>query len=166
MGLIDSVRKPAVGGTLAGAILLTAVVYGVLFGSGEPTGPKEEVSYWYYDVSEKKLFEGPTNQFAPIASPSGGEGVRAYVYSCSDCSDETSWFIGYLFKNSDGAKKLLVESADMTGGPNYQTWYDGQLVRAEEGDEWVNIHTKEGTEIKSAASKKCSGKAIECRIEK
>ena len=54
----------------------------------------------------------------------------------------------------------------MTGGANYKAWYDGQLVRSETGDKWINIHEPEGAAIRKSANEKCNGKAIECRIER
>lgn len=166
MSIRDQLRKPAVGGSLAGGVLVFAVVYAVFFSEPEYTGPKKEVNHHYWDLQEKKLFPGPTDQYPPIKAPSGGEGVRAYVYSCSDCADKESHVVGYLFKNSDEAKALLVAEADMTGGENYQTWYDGQLVRPVDDGDWVNIHSDEGKAIVKEAKGKCgASKPIECRIE-
>jgi hypothetical protein len=166
MSLRDLLQKPAVGGGAAAALIVGAVVYTVFFSGPDYTGPKVETAYHYYDLKSKQFFEGPMDKFSPIAAPSGGEGVRAYVFSCSDCADTASRFTAYLFKNSEAAKKLLEDSADMTGGANYKAWYDGQLVSKPEGGEWVNIHSPEGVAIAGTAKAKCGEKAVECRIEK
>ncbi len=166
MSLRDLLQKPAVGGGTAVALIVGAVVYTVFFSGPDYTGPKVETAYHYFDLKSNQLIEGPMDKFAPITAPSGGEGVRAYVYSCGDCADPASRFIAYFFKNSPAAKKLLEDSADMTGGENYKAWYDGQLVRKPDGEEWVNIHSPEGVAIAGAAKARCGDKAVECRIER
>lgn len=38
--------------------------------------------FWYLDMDTGKLFLGDTKALPPIASPSGGLGVRAHIYGC------------------------------------------------------------------------------------
>lgn len=93
-------KHPAIGTAAAIVTVLLSAVY-VVSRSGimrtRPTGTG--VTVYFYDLSSGELFVGPLDLIETgIVAPSGGEGVRAYVYSCSDCADPGSRFIGHLHR--------------------------------------------------------------------
>lgn len=92
--------------------ILLPVLLAILFASVGVTvypylrrGPRYEgpATAFYYDLGDGQLFEGPIDRPPPIRPPSGATqsngspgGVRAYVFSCGECKDASSRFVGYL----------------------------------------------------------------------
>jgi hypothetical protein len=70
---------------------------------------------YYYDLTNGQLFADDQYAFPPIPAPSGKKtpdgrdaGVRAYVFSCGDCNDEKTRFIGYLETLTPEAKETII----------------------------------------------------------
>lgn len=57
-------------------------------GGGAGGGGRSDVAVWFYDLQAKQLFQADPDDVPPIEAPSGGEGVRAYVYSCGACTQD------------------------------------------------------------------------------
>lgn len=117
---------------------------------------------YFYDLNTKKLFVGKSNQYAPIATPDGGDrGVRAYVFSCGDCGDESQQFIGYLEMFKPEAKKFFENPESFTPEQlaNQPDLYEeGRLVRAEaENAKWVNANSMDGMKLADLAYTRCNG---------
>ena len=83
----------------------------------------EPVPVYFYDLNTGQLFPGMSSDVPPIPAPSGGlvlnnqvterpAGVKAYVYSCTDCEDESSQFIGWLEMYTPDVKAQLENPQD------------------------------------------------------
>lgn len=94
------------------------------FASGGPgISPIGGLAY-FYDLSTHELFAEENTHFSPFAAPSGGQAVRALVFSCGDCAVEADRHIGHLQRFTDDAlsqlhdaggnvtSELLVEMSD------------------------------------------------------
>jgi hypothetical protein len=69
--------------------------------------PRVSSDVYYLDLGTGQLFADDAAAIAPIDAPSGtGAGVRAYVFSCNDCSDEQQRFTGWLERHIPSAKRL------------------------------------------------------------
>ncbi len=118
---------------------------------------------YMYDVEANQLFSGSSDDIPPIAAPSGKIGVRAYVFSCTDCSVESERFLGYLEMYTPEAKTRLQRAAtgvaDLDLDDDY-TWLEqGHLVRDPAQDVWVPESSDSGIEIVTQAYEKCGGES-------
>jgi len=87
-----------------GLILVAAVIFVI----GRVRRPGHAiVGEMYYDLGSRELFVGPSDVLAPIEAPSGGEGVRAFVFACGQCADPFKGEIAYLVKYPDDAKRQI-----------------------------------------------------------
>src|SRR5262245_34979152 len=84
------------------AVSLAVLIYQVRGRTGGSPG-----LVYFYDVNSTssvpldRLFSAKSDEVPPIRGPSDSPdsapgGVRAWVFSCGDCSDRSSMFIGYL----------------------------------------------------------------------
>ena len=74
------------------AVVMLVCALGYLVMSNTQSGPRGPKNYWFYDLEDKELFAASIESVAPIEAPSGGEGVRAFVYGCGDCEDlQIAW---------------------------------------------------------------------------
>lgn len=79
---------------------------------------KGPATAFYYDLGNGQLFDGPIDQPPPIKPPSGATqsdgspgGVRAYVFSCGECKDPLSRFVGYLLTQMSAETSESTDSA-------------------------------------------------------
>ena len=156
MSVRETINKnPTVGFGVVGGVMAIAVMFSVMFlTAGDDTG---SLVYddWYYDLESKKLFKATLGQTPPIDAPSGpNKGARAYVYSCTDCSDASSRFIGYLEFLTPESK---AAESDREKDDIYRA---GHMVRLEkDGDnEWVGLYTPAGEKVVDWAIEHCKGK--------
>lgn len=157
MGLMDTLRKPAVGGPVAGLVLVIAIVLGVM-NSGDDPMPTRAGDY-YFDIETSKVFVADASQLPPIAAPSGaGNGMKAYVFSCSDCGDASSHFVAYIEKYSEEAKAVMGdrEKLDIVD--------KGHQLRAGDGGEWVLASSEEGQKLISSPPATCKAKGGKTQI--
>jgi hypothetical protein len=119
---------------------------------------------WFYDLGSGKLFRAKSTAVPPIDAPSGvlidGEpaGVRARVFACGDCNDESKRFVGWLEKFSHQAKQAMVQGR--TGqGQGYSSssigYIDGLLIRDEEGTRWLKASDPRAKEVFQMPRKRC-----------
>lgn len=149
-------------------VALGAVASNIFGGRGVP-GP---VDVYYYDLKTGELFTAKSSQFPPIHAPgSDGTGhpmgVRAYVYSCTDCSDESTRFVGYLEMYTPEAKKILENPPTMEDPDNLAAMdsfmmveEEGHLVRAMDNEMWVLQMSEEGFMIMEDVQTQCGDGAI------
>jgi hypothetical protein len=155
------------------AILITVLSMASLLWNSRGAGSSQALRSYYYDLGSEKpegldrLFPGERSAIAPIASPSGKQGengelmgVRAMVYSCGECTDRSSLFIGYLETLTPPARLAMEKLREAAGGPpNLQmmaTAESGTLVRSLEGkDQWYPRRSPEGMTIVNAARSHC-----------
>jgi hypothetical protein len=73
-------------------------------GAGCSCSPEEvadENLVYFYDQNTGELFSAPADELGPVERPSGKyrgipAGVRAIVYACGQCSDESKRYVGWL----------------------------------------------------------------------
>jgi len=83
--------------------------------------PKE---HFFYDVNDGELFAASAGEIPPIEAPSGGEGVRAYVYACGRCT-EARLQIGYLERFEPQAARAM----ELRDDPRLD---EGELLRLQQ----------------------------------
>lgn len=106
-------NQPIVAGVVILVLILAfAKITCTLTDSGSSRGPRITELY-YYDMNEGKLFITSSDQTPPIHAPSDDKnnpralnGVQAFVFSCTDCSDPDTFKIGYLQRYTPRAKEL------------------------------------------------------------
>lgn len=142
MSIRDQIQNPAVGITVA-VIGLAAATLFTLIGGGETIEVKKAI--YFYDLDTKTLYGIATTDHPvpPVVAPSGGEGVRAKVYSCGNCDDESKYFVGLLEKYSDKAKKAIEEKSENADDLRSQ----GLLVSLPDGQKWESANDDEGSKI-------------------
>ena len=94
-------------------VLIGCVVF--VLHTNETLHPPMIKNAYYYDLETGKIFIGPSDGIPPIPSPSGHKdpngnnmGVRAILFSCGKCDDESSRFIGYLETLTPEAKEQMT----------------------------------------------------------
>lgn len=154
MGLRETIDKnPALGYGLVGGIIVLAVVTYILT-SGEKEFKTHGKSRYYYDMDSKSLYviTETDHPDPPMKAPSGGEGVYAVVFSCSDCKDKASLEIGMLTKYS---KELLDALIRKRKGEEVEGLGEierkGKLVRFPDSDDWVRLDSEDGSKINIAS---------------
>lgn len=162
MGVRDKLRGP-VGVGVAGAVLAVAAVI-VLTQEPERSLRPKVAGYFYYDVESKETF--PSKEQAalpPVDAPSGaGNGVRAYVFSCTDCSDASTRFTGYLVKYSDEFKEKR-DKPSLSPEEAATLDREGKLVRAVDDEDWVPAFGEDSQRVYDVVKQKCPGtQADEC----
>lgn len=150
-------EKPAVGISVAVAALVVAGIV-VAIGGGDgrkSTSLSAREKLWFYDLGSKELFAGPAKERPPVKATSGEDGVRAYVFSCGQCS-ESEQFIGYL-ENFEDVTPKPGENAMIASNR-------GHLIRAVDGTEWFPAISEDANKITGSAKSRCSGdqKLTEC----
>lgn len=120
---MSALSNPKVGGPVIGVVLLLAafLTYRALTAKGpDPGGRPAVTEKFYYDTAAKKVILHPIDQPVPTGA------VRAYVYSCGDCADESQRITSFLEKVED----------------------ETVMVRAFDSEEWVARDSEVGTEVR------------------
>jgi hypothetical protein len=95
------------------AMLVGALCY--LNTAMNPAVFKPPTMAYYYDTVNNELFTGKMEDVAPIPTPAGNRiddrpaGVRAYVFTCTTCSDSQARYIGYLETFTDEAREAQIK---------------------------------------------------------
>jgi hypothetical protein len=135
--------NPWVVGVVAMAILAVAAIriLGMM-------GPPDVTRAWYYDLGTGELYAAAADAVPPIEAPSGGDGVRAIVVSCDQCSDASQRQIVYLEKWSqeDRAYLMAPDDAGDRAEPAPLVATPGQAVQ------WVDMESPQGRAIVAAAN--------------
>lgn len=103
---------------------------------------------WYYDLNTGELFVDKTGLSLPVVAPSGplpdgnAAGVRAYVFSYSDTSDEAEHFVGFLEKLDPNRP-----THSKSGKEEMEPWGYGKLIRRVEDANWCRADSSEGRAI-------------------
>ncbi len=148
--------------TVAAVMLLLVSLAVIVWTMKKPTMSGRIVDVYYYDLGNGQLFAAKATELPPIDAASGpGNGVRAYVYGCGDCS-EANRFIAYLEKFTPEAKAMQEKmmnpdpNADPNMAPELRDMEDGgTLVRAVEGGQWVTMYSEAGMKVSSELEGKC-----------
>jgi len=136
------------------ALCLFLVLRWFLSGTGGDTPPPPITKWYFYNVKTKKLFPVDAATEAPIDTDSGPKtGVRAMVFACGDCSDQTKHFIGYLqsrkpfqksMLNNDKSAKMFKPGVTMV-----------EVIREPDSNKWVLVNSKEGAKIQGKVQQRC-----------
>lgn len=126
---------------------------------------KTNVNQYFYDTSTQSLVVKPSTAIPPLIGKSGKRTVvRAYLFTCSSCSNKQ---IGYLQEYTPAARQALVTLQKMgNAGPNAgpgnpsgpsaannpfqleMTAFQGSLVRLPaKGSPWMLANTPQGMQI-------------------
>lgn len=160
-GWRDMLReRPGVVGGFAGVIMLIAAASLLL---QFRTPPERVETIWYFNESTQKLVAAE-DQLSPARATAVGADdlVRAYVYSCGECSDESSLFVGYLEKFPPDVKASVVRYSRI--GSDTGVIMPRALVKRRADREWVPADGDEADNIKrtptcenDGAIRQCSG---------
>lgn len=144
-----SKKAPPVNRTTAIGIIAALILGTTWFWMLKPGGDVRGV--WFYDLESATLYPASEDVRPPAVAPSGGEGVRAQVYTCTTCS-ESERFIGYLEKYSEQAKTAM-QNDNTPIDP--QVLLEGHLVRTADGDAWTPLKSAQGDMIVQQAKSRC-----------
>ena len=163
-----------------GLAILAAGLFGLMFflfwkqlGSGAQF-QNERAPLWYYDLSSNKLVRGP-DRLPPIEE-NGQVLVRAYVFSCGECSDAGKRYVGYLERFSPELLKIRAQfKADHYLGPGGMNEADPNTIQAMASDtvqisgpkakDWVDGFSNEAGAIRKQAQKLCADKSTPKRCD-
>lgn len=156
--------------TLA-AITLLLSAWGIF----RSTNPIAKVESWpkayYFDLKAGTTFVSTIDQVPPIPTPSGDlpdgqhAGVWAAVFSCGNCADTSTHFVGWLEKFNPDTQKQLVELiaprkngfADFNPYETRNLWdAAGHLFALKDSpDEWLPSEDEGVEAIQASVLKKC-----------
>ena len=143
-------------------IVLVVALFFILrqLGLGTRSDPAE--AFWY-DVDKGVLFPH-VGAVSPIEAPSGGEGVRAFVFACNSCDDDNDRFIGYLERYSEEGKGIIEDGvANNDQLSSRMRAMEHHEVRRQADADWY-LSSEEIDAIKAEIKKRCGGKdAIACK---
>ena len=120
---------------------------------------------WYYNLAANKLVRAE-DQLSPVRV-NGMTLVRAYVFSCGECTDAPKRYVGYLEQIEESQKDALAKFQttrymgmhglmDMSE-ETLRQWPAGSLqVRLIKPGEWVDAFSPEGEAIRNGARHTCS----------
>ena len=144
-------RHPKAAASMAVIALIGAVAF--MFYSQATKNRRPKGDLWYYNTETRELFPESDLSVPPIDTVSGpNTGVRAYVYSCGDCSDPDQRYVAYLEYLVPRAKKAVegqvAEFGDQVGiGMAMEKFESGIMVRAVDGTDWVPQLSPRGQQI-------------------
>lgn len=121
--------------------------------------------FWIYDLTSGEVSVRGPLEFPPLALESGGAGVRAEMFSCSSCSDESTHQIAVLFKYSDPMKAVLERGEYTDDDMSILTSDRSELVASLEmakNNEWQPL-VRARDKLLSEAVSVCGGTHSMCR---
>lgn len=174
MRLRDSMNNNSALVTVLAIVILIVSLGFIIYQARPNRYAPRVVDVYYYDLGSGQIFLGKSDKVSPIDAPSGpgssGEpnGVRAYVFSCTNCDDESSRFIGWLEKYTPEAKQAMLNppapdtSGNAAAGPDpTEIWEKGHLIAAYKANagelKWVVNNSDAGFRIMQSLETKCPG---------
>ena len=121
------------------------------------------VDIWFYDVDAKQLFVAKSNDLPPIQAPSGGPGVKAYVFACNDCNDPDDRFIAWVEMYTPEYKDILLNPPPMdpenpdAGIDLSRIMDEGQLVAKPDSNKWTPSTSERAFALMSGLEERCNG---------
>jgi hypothetical protein len=157
-------------------LLVVAAAVGIYLYLSKPNAPSLPTKAYFYDLEAKHLFTADRAKVAPIANPAGkeGVGVRAYVFSCGRCENESERFVGYLETFSAEGKAGMTQTQNpAAGGSATGVGYgqspafsarkaamSGRQIASEKSpEEWSLADSPEATQVMDEVGKACGGAA-------
>ena len=169
MGLREFLNRNSVLATVLAALVL-ALSLGFLFyhQRGSKTAPLADV--YFYDLASTSanradgLFTAKEDSPLPLDLPLGAPdaqptGVRAWVFSCGDCADRSSLFIGYLETWTKEYREARLQIPELLKKrqpiPVAVRTHQGRLVSSADEIKWYGFNTGEGQRIMGEVIKHC-----------
>ena len=155
------------------SVLALAVCGVLIVRSVAPPPPTQIRHAWFYDLETGKLFVGSIDSIPPIPSPTGHKGpngddlgVRAIVFSCGACDDESKRYVAYLETVSPDAKDAILaqverekkqaDAGQMPDPPRYDPNLYGRFITVPEQKNWFPKDSKEASALlPGGAQNKC-----------
>jgi hypothetical protein len=144
-------------GVQIGIIAISAIVVVAMTLS---TRSASEPGQYFYDLSERRLYEAPRSAFAPEAGIGGtpDDGVEAVLVCCPDCGAEQRR-IAYLRTHTLELKQMRARIASAGENPPELTreYISAQtLVRRLDDETWHPTSTPEGSQIVIDWRRRCA----------
>jgi hypothetical protein len=139
------------------------------------TGASPSHTYFYDLGSDQvnpidRLFPADANEVPPIGAPSGKlmpdgtpAGVKAWVFSCGNCGDRASLFVGYLESGTKEYRDALIQFRKATKGgqqvtvPPLVMSHRGQFLSLPDNIRWFEYASSTGQKIISDVETRCGG---------
>lgn len=118
---------------------------------------------YYYDLSTDSVFVARTGELPPVFTPQSRgygkrNGVRAYVFSCGDCSkNDTKRFIGYLEAFTDETKSRISDAGGNRLGSPFMPMEGHLYASPDDREKWVSASSEESRTIWAKVTQKCGG---------
>jgi hypothetical protein len=166
-------KYPAVTAIVAVVALALAAfqVYRVLRPATPTVSPWAKV--WCYDLSTGRIMVGTERDVPPFSTAKpradgSPAGVRAEVYSCGSCDDESQRFVGWLWMFNADARAAVQAAIDATpNGFREDNPYDLSAARGnpaailiaspEKPNEWFTEPSATAQTIKAKLAIRCKG---------
>lgn len=133
-------------------VTVVAMLVVAAFIAFKPEAPRgHALQAYYYDLDTDELFTDDGSRLPPFTSPSGGEAVRAMVFSCGDCDDAASRFVGYLQKMSAELKQAYESGGEIPEDVARLP----MRVRGPDDDEWIAADAPGADAVTSAPTERC-----------
>lgn len=130
-------KNPHVATAATVALLLAALVVVLWQLSAGPSVTGEpEVFFW--DMQADQPYAAPRATLPPAEAPSGGEGVRAHLFTCGECAPG-EWF-GYLETLTGSAQQRYEREGVEPGLDDWQ-------VRDLDGQGWLDQDSAAGLRL-------------------
>ena len=123
-----------------------------------------ETDFWVYDLSTGEISMGHEGDNPPFPLPSGGTGVMATLFSCTDCKDKDSVKVSVLFKYSDEMRAALergIQQSDMRILTSPKSELVASVDMAAKG-EWLTAESARDRLVREAVSV-CGDNYVVCR---
>jgi len=136
-----------------------AVLFAAAAWQWRPSPQQQRVDRVYFlDEGDDTLFVADATALPPIEAPSGVNGVRAYVFSCSTCADASSRQIGFVTRYTDELKRAMANATI-----NASLEARGTLVRRPGQTQWYAM-SDDGAAIVQQVFSACpqGGRQREC----
>lgn len=155
MRLREWVNQNSAVSTIAAAVLLV-VALATLVALWDGPGGEAARAVYYWDLEGDRHFVTQSGNMPPIEAPSGGDGVRAHLYSCGACAPD-EWF-GYLETftaearahyeqegvppEDDAAHRVRALHVEAPGGLDGEAWVPYTSVEGERIREAVYLERR------------------------
>jgi hypothetical protein len=120
---------------------------------------------YFYDLQTGMLFVGDNSAIPPIPAPSGKKssdgqdlGVRAIVFSCGNCKDESSRYIGYVETFTPEARdaiKAMMEHPDKSPPDGRDPMMFGRYIMDPEVGDWLTMDSPAAGKLVQDSMSKC-----------
>ncbi len=138
-------KNPIVG-IIAVVAIIVAWVWILKPGASSANG-----GVYFLDLNTHELYPETKQALSPSPAPSGGQGVRAHVFACGQCTADDR-FIAFVERYTDEA---LAAKKDGSAVMNPQLLIEGQQVSDGQATQWVPRMSPAGEQLMQSATSRC-----------